>query len=170
MPVPGSVYLFQTQDGGTSWTQVDVPLPFGFDQAMTMALPPLFFGQDGVLPLILNQPDLTSLISYASHDGGQTWSSVGHATTQPGRYSFADAAHGWVWDGNDAIHMTSDGGQTWQALTPNLTLSGTLNQIQFVPSGSDSYTGWALTSLDEQDHASLYTTVDNGVTWMPLIP
>lgn len=170
VPVPGNIYLYTTHNGGGGWVQTSLPLPAGYENAMTMAHPPLFFGPDGLFPLTLYLPDSTGLLFYASQDGGGNWSAEGRTPVASGRYSFADASHGWVWDGAGPISMTSDGGRAWENISPSLSLSGVLNQIQFVLAGSNGYTGWALTGLDESNHSQLFKTTDNGATWMPLIP
>jgi len=169
LPVPGNVYLYASHDGGVSWSHADIVLPNADAAAMTLAHPPLFFGQEGLLPLTLNLPDSTGLLFYASHDGGQSWSADGQTTVFPGRYSFADALHGWVWDGTQSLRMTADGGKTWQDLHSSLSPAGGLNQLQFVSNGSGGFTGWALTGLDENNHSQLYITENNGATWVPLV-
>jgi photosystem II stability/assembly factor-like uncharacterized protein len=168
VPVQGNVYLYATHDGGVSWAQVDVPLPAGEADAMTMAHPPIFFGQEGLFPLTLT--DSTSLLFYLSHDGGATWSASGQQSILQGRYSFADPTEGWVWDGTNPPAMTIDGGKTWQTLSTSLSLPGTLNTLQFVPAGEGRFTGWALSDLDQNNHSTLYQTTDNGLTWTSLTP
>jgi photosystem II stability/assembly factor-like uncharacterized protein len=170
LPVSGNIYLYATHDGGISWSHPDLSLPFGSEAALTMTHPPLFFGQEGLLPLTLNLPDSTGLLFYASHDGGLSWRTEARTPVWPGRYSFADASHGWVWDGIDPIRMTVDGGVTWQDLPASLSPAGGLSQIQFVPDGPGRFAGWALTGLDENNHARLFKTEDNGATWSPLTP
>ncbi len=173
LPVPGNVYLYVTHDGGVSWTQESLQLPAGDENDLTMAHPPLFFGQAGLLPLTIYLPNSSILAFYSTHDGGLTWSAgsgASTATVPPGRYSFADAVHGWSWDGSNIIFTTTDGGQSWESHTTSLDLFGKLTQIDFVPSPGGTFTGWALSGLDETNHSTLYQTHDNGAAWTVLNP
>jgi len=173
LPVAGNVYLYITHDGGISWAQQNIPLPAGYESYLYMAHTPIFFGQEGLLPLTIYLPDSTSLTFYLTHDGGATWTGDPSAPARsipPGRYSFADALHGWSWDGGSTLYSSSNAGLTWQGEGTNLNISGTLNQIDFTFNGAGSYTGWALTGLDENNHSKLYQTNDGGITWTPLIP
>ncbi len=173
-PVDGEVYLFVTNDGGATWAQQSVPLPAGYETYQYMPQAPVFFGNDGFLPLIIYLSDTTVLTFYTTHDGGATW--TGDPTTAarvitPGNYAFADALHGWGWDGGTNLYSTTDGAQTWSGISTSLDLAGRLLQMEFVPGpAAGQFTGWALTSVDEAGHAQLYQTTDNGSTWMPLIP
>jgi photosystem II stability/assembly factor-like uncharacterized protein len=59
--------------------------------------------------------------------------------------------------------VTHDGGQSHQAIAPNVDLSQVLGQIDFV----DASTGWART-MDANGAVKLYKTIDSGATWTPL--
>lgn len=172
-PVDGEVYLFVTHDGGISWEQQNIPLPAGYESYQYMPQAPVFFGSDGFLPLVVYMSSNTEFTFYTTHDGGTTWS--GDPTnvnmeTKPGLYSFADALHGWSWDGGTTLYMTSNGGQIWGGTPTNLDLSGRLSQLVFVPGSTGQFTGWALTGPDNAGHSQLYKTTDNGGSWTPLIP
>ena len=169
LPVPGNIYLYASRDGGVSWSQQAIQPLSGDKDRLTMAHSPLFFGQVGIFPLTFYETDATLLIFYVSQDGGASWSMSPQAIPA-GRYSFADSTRGYSWDGGNTILITNDSGRTWQTISTNLDLSSKLNQIDFVPASKGSYTGWALTSLDENNHSQLYMTKDNGATWLPLIP
>ena len=78
-------------------------------------------------------------------------------------------SHAWAWDGGPLIYSTADAGQTWTKATPNLDLTGKLAQLQFMPAPGGSFTGWALTHVDESGRSQLYRTLD-GFTWTALIP
>jgi photosystem II stability/assembly factor-like uncharacterized protein len=172
-PVDGEVYLFVTRDGGISWEQQGIPLPAGYDTYMYMPQAPVFFGNDGFLPLTIYLSDTTELTFYTTHDGGTTWTgdpTNANRVIVPGMYSFADALHGWSWNGGTAQFFTSDGGQTWSGMPASLDLSGRLSQIVFVPGSNGQFTGWALTGLDDAGHSQLYKTTDSGGTWNLLFP
>ena len=171
--VAGDVYLFVTQDGGVSWNHQSLPLPTGYETTQYLPYAPIFFGQDGYLPLILYGPGTTALTFYITRDGGATWTgdpADAKKSIQPGRFAFADVLHAWSWDGGPVLYSTSDGAQTWNALPASPDLSGKLHQVEFVPAGSNAFVGWALTSLDENDLSQLFRTTDNGATWTPVIP
>lgn len=66
------VYLYRTQDSGATWQQQSLALPSG--QALVTTYPPVFFSAtDGLLPVTFTSQGV-SLIVYATHDGGATWS------------------------------------------------------------------------------------------------
>ena len=171
--VDGDVYLFVTHDGGISWTQPSLSLPAGYETYRYIPQAPIFFGQDGYLPLILYEPGMTALTFYVTQDGGATWTgdpTDANKVIVPGRFAFADVLHAWSWDGGPMLYSTSDGTQTWNALPIGPDLSGKLHQVEFVPTGSNAFVGWALTIVDEINHSQLYKTTDNGATWTPVIP
>jgi photosystem II stability/assembly factor-like uncharacterized protein len=173
-PMGGDVYLFVTHDGGVSWTQQPIPLPAGYETNWYTPSAPVFFGQDGFLPLIISFPaGNIEQTFYVTHDGGATWSgdpTNANKVVVPGRYAFADALHAWAWDGGGNLYFTTDGAQTWGGMAASLDLSGRLSELDFVPSTTEWFTGWALTSVDDSGHSQLYRTADNGATWTSLIP
>lgn len=172
-PVDGEVYLFVTHDGGASWSQQSIPLPAGYESYQYMPQAPVFFGKDGFLPLVINLSITTDFTFYTTHDGGTTWTGDpknAKSVVMPGSYAFADALHGWCWNGGTNLYSTADGAQTWGEMLISLNLSGQLSQIEFVPGTASQFTGFALTSVDDAGHSQLYKTTDNGITWTPLIP
>jgi photosystem II stability/assembly factor-like uncharacterized protein len=173
-PVDGEVYFFVTRDGGASWSMQNIPLPEGYKAYQYMPQAPVFFGNDGFLPLMIYYPDATVLTFYITHDGGATWTkdltNERNVILTPGLYAFADSLHGWCWDGSSNLYVTTDGAQTWTQKTTDLDLGGRLGQIQFSPDASGQFTGWVLTGPDDAGHSQIYQTSDNGSTWMPLIP
>jgi photosystem II stability/assembly factor-like uncharacterized protein len=172
-PVDGEVYLFVTHDGGASWSQQSIPLPAGYESYQYMPQAPVFFGKDGFLPLVINLSITTDFTFYTTHDGGTTWTGDpknAKSVVMPGSYAFADALHGWCWNGGTNLYSTADGAQTWGEMLISLDLNGQLSQIEFVPGAANQFIGWALTSVDDAGHSQLYKTTDNGITWTPLIP
>jgi photosystem II stability/assembly factor-like uncharacterized protein len=172
-PMNGDVYVFNTKDGGIDWAQQNIPLPAGYSAYQYMPQAPVFFGNDGFLPMMIYLSNTPDLIFFTTHDGGATWNGdpVNAASNlMPCSYAFADALHGWCWDGSTTIHSTTDGTQTWSSMSTSLDLSGRLSQLVFVPGTAGVYTGWALTGQDNGGSTQLYKSVDNGATWTPLIP
>ena len=158
------IYVYASQDGGTSWAHQELAIPPAFSGAMTGADLPVFFGSsEGVLPVLLfannNGADF-----YVSHDGGQSWS----ATTPVGQGGFLSAASPkdfFVWDGSAPFSASHDAGASWTTVTPNINIQDNLVSMQFI----NASTGWALTS-DANSHRMLYKSVDGGATWTVLIP
>jgi photosystem II stability/assembly factor-like uncharacterized protein len=172
-PVDGEVYVFVTQDGGIDWLMQNISLPADYESYQYMAQAPVFFGNDGFLPLIIFLSNTSVMTFFTTHDGGKTWSGDPSNSSQivvPCHYAFADALHGWCWDGGTTLYLTSDGSQTWNSTPASLDLSGHLAQIEFVPGTTDGFTGWVLSSGDNGGPTMLYKTIDNGTSWTPLIP
>ncbi len=173
VPINGEIYLFVTNDSGASWEQQSIPLPPGYATYQYMPQAPVFFGSDGFLPLIVYLSSTTDFTFYTTHDGGITWTgdpTNANKVVKPGSYAFADALHGWCWDGGTNLYFTTDGAQTWGGMLTSLDLSDRLSQMEFVPGPAGQFTGWALTSVDDAGQTQLYKTTDNGGTWTPLIP
>lgn len=173
-PMPGDVYVFVTRDGGITWAQQGIPLPPSYAAYQYMPQAPLFFGMDGFLPLMVYASDATDLTFYITHDGGTTWAgdpTRANGILPPCTFAFADALHGWCWDGGATLYSTTDGTQSWTATHTSLNLVERLLQMGFVTSPApDQFTGWALTNVDESGQSQLYQTTDNGVTWATLVP
>jgi photosystem II stability/assembly factor-like uncharacterized protein len=150
-------YLYHSTDGGHTWQKAQDPIP-NTGEAMYQIQPPVFFDQQtGILPMTIGSEGSNTLF-LRTHDDGATWT-VGAAVPGSGRYSVASLNDLFVWFG-DELSVSHDGGQTWKTITPNVNLSDTLAQLQFV----DAQTGWAIAS-DASGHASLYRTTDGGQTW-----
>lgn len=163
-PVDGETYLFVTHDGGLTWAMQ--PLPAGCETCQSLPQPPLFFGSRGLLPVIFQRPGGTELSFFFSNDGGLTWSGGSSGSIPPGRCAFADAPHGWCWDGGPGFYVTEDGAQSWVRQAATLDLGSRLIQLDFVP----ARTGWALAGPSEGVPARLYRTDDGGLTWTMLTP
>ena len=150
-------YLYHSTDGGHTWSLANNPIP-NTGEAMYQTQPPVFFDQQtGILPMTIGSEGSTTLF-LGTQDDGTTWT-VGASVPGSGRYSIANQNDVFVWFGNE-LSVSHDGGQTWTAITPNVDISDTLAQFQFV----DAQNGWAITG-DANGHTSLYKTVDGGQTW-----
>ena len=163
-PSSDFIYLYASQDGGTSWVHQEPAIPAAYSGAMTGGNLPVFFGSsEAVLPVLLfannNGTDF-----YVSHDGGQTWSAT-TPVSQGGFLAVGSANDFFVWDGSASLNVSHDAGASWSTVTPNVNIKDNLVSIQFI----NGTTGWALTS-DATSHRMLYKTVDGGATWTVLIP
>jgi photosystem II stability/assembly factor-like uncharacterized protein len=163
-PSSDFIYIYTTQDGGTTWTHQDLTLPAGYSGAQTSADLPVFFGtRDGVLPVLLFAANNGSDF-YVSRDGGNIWTATA-PVAQGGFLAVASAVDFFVWDGSAPLNVSHDAGASWSTVTPNVNLQGNMVSMEFV----NATAGWAVTS-DASSHYSLYKTGDGGSTWNILIP
>jgi photosystem II stability/assembly factor-like uncharacterized protein len=163
-PTDDLIYIYMTQDGGTSWTQQSVSLPAGYSAVQTDPDLPVFFGaSEAVLPVqLLGNTNAADF--YVSHDGGQTWNAT-KPVNQGGFLAVASASDFFVWDGGSKLKVSHDAGASWSTVTPNLDIQDRMVSMQFV----NASTGWVLTD-DASSHRMLYQTTDGGANWTPLIP
>ncbi|MGB8213627.1 MAG: hypothetical protein WCE68_08720 [Anaerolineales bacterium] len=162
-PSSDFIYVYITQDGGTTWAHQNLTIPSGYSGAMTGASLPVFFGtNDGVLPVLLfannNGTDF-----YVSQDGGQTWK-VTTPLAQGGFLAVGSASDFFVWDGSAQLNISHNAGASWSTVKPNINIKNNMISMQFV----NASTGWALTS-DANNHSVLYKTTNGGVTWNVLV-
>ena len=159
VPADNIVYLYATDNGGFNFQQQDIPLPAGITTAMMSLEAPIFYTNlAGVLPVLLFTPDASATVFYTTADGGLTWTPT---TPVPvlGRYSAPSLDNYIVWDGNTLYH-SSDQGQSWDEVTPDINLDGMIASLDFV----DGQNGW-VTWMDGSGNAGLYRTIDGGSTW-----
>jgi len=173
------VYLYVTHDGGRTWHLQKLPLPLLVTSPWGgVTRPPTFFtARHGILPVFYDnlnsqsyRPIASFAIFYVTNDGGMTWTSTtpvstahsGIALDRRGQslrtYSFVDANHGWLADG-DVLYATSDGGHHWMKISPT-ELFTDVRQIDFI----SSWVGWAV----RQTSPFLLKTLDGGHTWAPV--
>lgn len=138
-----------SDDGGATWTLASVGAVNGQYTPDSGALFALdqnniwFVTQDGYI--------------YYSDDGGVTWTAQESATIHSGAYNaiyFKNALYGMAVGAADVVAYTSDGGNTWSAVTA----TGSGAALTTVSNSTGFW--WAGTG-----GGALYYSDDNGVTW-----
>jgi len=164
--------LYDTRDGGTTWTLVDDLPP---------EAPPAICGLSVVNDSVVyasgtNFPDRPAGV-IKSVDGGETWTGIDmneHASLLVDIF-FRDEQHGWVVGGKadvpdpdrddvtPVVLFTDDGGQTWRdrlaGIEPALPKGEWGWKIQFL---TDEI---GFVSLENMEDGAILKTVDGGQTW-----
>ncbi|HLZ56027.1 MAG TPA: hypothetical protein VKR06_03685 [Ktedonosporobacter sp.] len=156
---PGYSFLYRTGDGGQTWNPQALSLaPPQAPAQLAIAAPHFFSATEGILPVTATHEGSTSLIFYATHDGGNSWQRSGPVAARASLSSFVDAGYGWASDGT-RLYTTSTEGQQWREMVTNPPLHN-LSALDFVA----PTTGWALGST-QTNSPSLLKTIDGGQTW-----
>jgi hypothetical protein len=160
------LYLYNSLDGGSTWVEQLAPIPTDFGTVFTESYPPVFFSENGIMPVTLYS-NVINLVIYTSDDAGTTWIPAPAPVANAGRgdqVDFVSPSEGFAW-ATGRFAVTSNAAQTWETVTPSVSFGDSFLSMDFV----DTSTGWVLT-MDADGHASLYTTSDGGTTWTTLIP
>lgn len=161
---PG-VFLYKTEDGGSTWNTQEIPVPAGapadlFNQPYISCgtYDPLFAPPNNIiLEVQCNnfESSTTETYVYRTTGGGKNWS----INSFPGdSLLFINSEVGWAL-GRD-IYQTMDGGQTWNKVA-SVNWDG---QFDF----TSEQLGWAVARADGQ--IALVKTEDGGRRWMELKP
>ena len=162
---PGTVYLFRTNDGGQSWTQVNLELPEGaedFELGIDRDQMKFVSPDDGFLAMRMSG-DSTQTAVYVTHDAGDTWTLTPTLIPGAGASDFLSEQEAVIYNG-EQFYVTRKGARTWTTVSPDIVFGDSFVTMEFVNPNS----GWIVT-LAEEEYA-LYRTHDGGVTWLPAVP
>ena len=120
------ISVYQTADGGKSWSVAPIPLPEKFasssysDHYYVDAYAPSFFdnGRQSAKMMLYfvdnnGHDSQRDTYIYSSDDGGAVWKIRGESALLMRKYCFIDDQNGYGLDENGTLHATNDGGLTW---------------------------------------------------------
>lgn len=141
--VTGNDGVFQTGDGGTTWTRQD-----SSGGRLSMLDENTGWRVDGIRIA-------------RTTDGGASWQEQSHAVTTQSLASvhFLDPQHGWAAGNGGTVVQTTDGGDHWTALDAGTDHN--LRSMYFV----DAMHGWALSDGGNNSSSYIMRTTDGGHSW-----
>ena len=162
----GVIYLYRTDDGGHTWSPVDVPIPAGTENAQ-MGI------EDGAMNMVSATEGFLSVriaanntqtAIYTTQDAGETWTLTPTLIPGGGRADFLSAQEAVIYNGAQ-FYVTKDAARTWSIIPPDVIFGETFMAMDFV----NMLSGW-VTTLDPTGHRSFLRTMDGGATWFAVIP
>ncbi|MGD0611655.1 MAG: hypothetical protein ABSB41_09075 [Anaerolineales bacterium] len=153
-------HLFQTVDGGSTWTRLDLPAPVGQPDLFTndscgMHSPAVFSALAAAFDMKCLDNATFKVEQdylYRTSDGGKTWQTNSYPG---GDLSFFSPQWGLALN-QDLIQVTTDGGQHWTIKSQGITWNG---QFSFV----DTSLGWAVAT--NASAVALVKTVSSNGNW-----
>lgn len=160
----GSTYLFRTDNGGKTWSQVTMMLPAKAQSSeLTIEQVKFLSPTVGVLAIRLTSTSLETII-FTTKDGGQTWDPATAVLPNSGMLEIPSEKEMIFYYGNQ-FHVTNDAAATFEVIDPNIAFGESLTDMSFV----NTTVGWVITT-SPANQRTLYKTTDGGLTWSPLIP
>jgi photosystem II stability/assembly factor-like uncharacterized protein len=154
-----------SHDGGVTWQTQTVPaLKASNSGGLAVSTPPVFFGNNAIMPIERAGSDQVTLVLYISRNGGQSWSAttaLNIATTTALSVYVVNPQYAWATTGN-SVYATTDGGESWSMIGQVPSIGA----ISFV----NPTTGWAIGNPTSQTNKQniLEKTIDGGKTWQKI--
>lgn len=160
----GSTYLFRTDDGGKTWSQVTMMLPaIAQSSELTIEQVKFLSPTQGFLAIRLTSTTQETIV-FTTKDGGETWDPAPATLPNSGMLEIPSVQE-MIFYYNNQFYITKDAAQTFEVIDPNIAFGDFLTDMSFV----NASTGWAITT-SPTNQRTLYKTTDGGMTWSPLIP
>lgn len=161
---PGMVYLFRTDDGGSTWSTINIDLS-AEAQLSELSIERIEFvsASQGFLALRVISTDMHTIL-YSTTDGGNTWVPAPAKIPNAGRLNIVSEREIILYS-SDQFYITRDAANTWNIVPPDIAFGDSLTSMSF----ANSNTGWVVTT-DPSNHHALYKTTDGAATWLPIIP
>ncbi|HEX6269925.1 MAG TPA: hypothetical protein VFZ43_06805 [Anaerolineales bacterium] len=161
---PGTAYLYRTDDGGRTWSQVNLDLPRGAESfELSIGRMEFVTRNDGFLAVHMAGESLQTAI-YFTRDAGDTWTLTPTLISNGRSSSFLSPEDAVLYSG-EQFYVTRDAARTWTNIRPNIDFGESFTVMDF----ANVLSGWVIT-IDSESQHFLYRTTDGGATWFLVIP
>jgi len=162
----GSGQMLHSNDGGLSWGNT---VPLEIDRSISMPERVFTIDQQSVWVLLLAPRGADSC--YYSTNAGREWNQKRLSLMiRPRDIFFVNESDGWILSddgeipaGDAMIHITHDGGNSWDAYP--LEIKGSASRVRFINASQGMLIQHTTNRNRTQTICNLLTTSDGGYTW-----